>query len=403
VPEQLTVYGAPWCPYCRRTKRFLEAERVEFRYVDIDRDPDAISALQALQDGGRTIPTVVFPDGSHLVAPTDGEVAARLGLVVEAARAFYDLVIVGGGPAGLAAAVYAAREGMDTIVVDRSGLGGNAGVTDRIDNYPGFPEGIGGTDLVDRFVAQAKRFGVELVAALGAESIADDGEDVRVDLSNGQQLFAHAALLVVGSSYKRLGVPGEDDLIGSGVHYCATCDGPLYRGSHELAVVGGGNSALEEGLLLSRYADKIQVLARGSELRASQVLQDRVRQDPKFDVRTNVEIKEMRGRGALDELVVRDATTGEVSTLNPQGVFVFIGQEPNTQFLRGSVDLDEWGFVQTDLMYRTSMPSVYAAGDCRSGSTKQLPASTGEAVAAVLSIRAYLQEHSHLPRVDVNA
>jgi thioredoxin reductase (NADPH) len=403
VSDELTVYGAPWCPYCQRTKRFLEAERVDFRYVDIDRDPDAVATLQELQDGGRTIPTVAFADGSHLVAPTDGEVATKLGLVVEAAHAFYDLVIVGGGPAGLAAALYAAREGMDTIVVDRSALGGNSGVTDRIENYPGFPEGIGGTELVDRFVAQAKRFGVELVPALSVQTIAEDGDDVRVDLANGQQLYAHAALIVVGSSYKRLGVPGEDDLIGTGVHYCATCDGPLYRGSRELAVIGGGNSALEEGLLLSRYADKVQVLARGPELRASPVLQERVRNDPKFDVRTNVEVEEFRGRGELDELVVRDTATGEESHLNPQGVFVFIGQQPNTQFLTDVVDLDEWGFVKTDLMYRTSMRGVYAAGDCRSGSTKQLPAATGEAVAAVLAIRAYLQDHSHLPRVDVNA
>ena len=399
----LTVYGAPWCPYCQQTKRFLEAERVDFDYVDIDRDPDAVGRLQELQGGGRTIPTIVFPDGSHLVAPPNGELASRLGLVVEAARKFYDLVIVGGGPAGLAAALYAAREGMDTIVVDRGALGGNAGVTDRIDNYPGFPDGIGGAELVERFVAQAKRFGVELVAALEVEGVANDGDDVRVDLANGQQLYAHAVLLVVGSSYKRLGVPGEDELIGTGVHYCATCDGPLYQGARELAVVGGGNSALEEGLLLSRYADKVRVLARGPELRASQVLQDRVRNDPKFDVRTNVEVSELRGQGDLEELVVRDVATGEETTLNPSGLFVFIGQQPNTQFLRGIVDVDEWGFVTTDPCYRTSMHGVYAAGDCRSGSTKQLPAASGEAVAAVLAIRAYLQEHSHLPTVHVNA
>ena len=327
-----------------------------------------------------------------------------LGLVVEAARKFYDLVIVGGGPAGLAAALYAAREGMDTIVVDRGALGGNAGVTDRIDNYPGFPDGIGGAELVERFVAQAKRFGVELVAALEVEGVASDGDDVRVDLANGQQLFAHAVLLVVGSSYKRLGVPGEDELIGTGVHYCATCDGPLYKGSRELAVVGGGNSALEEGLLLSRATPtRFGCWRTGAELRASQVLQDRVRNDPKFDVRTNVEVSELRGQGDLEELVVRDVTTGEETTLNPSGLFVFIGQQPNTEFLRGIVDLDDWGFVTTDPCYRTSIHGVYAAGDCRSGSTKQLPAASGEAVAAVLAIRTYLQEHSHLPTIQVNA
>ncbi len=400
---ELTVYGAPWCPSCRRTKKFLEAQRVDFDYVDIEREPDAVATIEELQDGGRTIPTLVFADGTHLVAPPDGELAVRLGLKVEAASAFYDLVVVGGGPAGLAAALYAAREGMDTVVLDMSALGGNAGITEHIDNYPGFPDGIGGAELVERFVAQAERFGVELLPAVAVDSVALDGDDVRIGLATGQQLYAHAALLVTGSTYKRLNVPGEDELIGSSVHYCATCDGPLYNGASELAVVGGGNSALEEGLLLSRYADKVRVLARGSQLRASQVLQDRVRNDPKFDVRTNVEIRELHGDRTLDDLVVRDTETGEESTLHPSGLFVFIGQEPNTQFLRGVVDLDEWGFVVTDLCSQTSMQGVYAAGDCRSGSTKQLPAATGEAVAAVLSIRSYLQDHSHLPRVDVNA
>jgi thioredoxin reductase (NADPH) len=402
MSTELTVYGAPWCPSCRRTKKFLEAHRVDFVYVDIDRDPDAVGTLEQLQDGGRTIPTVVFPDGSHVVNPPDGELATRLELKVEATRRFYDVVIVGGGPAGLAAALYAAREGMETVVFDASALGGNAAITEHIDNYPGFPEGIGGAELIERFVAQTERFGVELLAAAEVVSVERDRDDVKVSLATGQQVWAHAALLVTGSSYKRLNVKGEDELIGSGVHYCATCDGPLYKGSDELAIVGGGNSALEEGLLLSRYADKVSVLVRGPELKASKVLQDRVRDDPKFDVRTNVEVKELRGDRTLADLVLRDTVDGGESTLHPSGLFVFIGQQPNTKFLDGAVDLDQWGFVTTDLCYQTSMEGVYAAGDCRSGSTKQLPAAAGEAVAAILSIRAFLQEHSHLPRVDIN-
>src|SRR5437016_5299329 len=254
----VTVYGAPWCPDCRRAKKFLGEHRVSYDWADIDRMPEAIQLVEDLQGGGRTIPTVVFADGSHLVDPTNEQLARKLGLSITASRGFYDLAIIGGGPAGLAAAVYAAREGIDAIVVDRGALGGNAGTTERVDNYLGFPEGIGGAELADRFVAQAQRYGVELVSAVGVEGFGSDQEDVRIRLGTGQELGAHTALLATGSSYRRLGVPGESDLIGAGVHFCATCDGPFYRGAGELLVVGGGNSGLEEGLFLSRFADRIR-------------------------------------------------------------------------------------------------------------------------------------------------
>jgi thioredoxin reductase (NADPH) len=399
----LTVYGAPWCPHCRRTKQFLEAQRIDFEYVDIDREPTAVATIEKLQDGGRTIPTLVFPNGEFVVAPSNDELAQRLDLRLEAERMLYDVAIIGGGPAGLAASLYAAREGMETVVIERGALGGNAGVTEMIDNYPGFPDGIGGSELVERFVRQAERYGVEMLAAVGVDSLAPDGHDVTLTLGTGQQVSAHAALVTVGSTYKRLGVEGEDHLIGSGVHYCATCDGPFYRGASEVAVVGGGNSALEEGLFLSRYVDKITVLARGPELTASKLLQDRVRNDPKFSVHTGTEIVELRGDRKLDDLVIRDIESGAESTLHPSAAFVFIGLEPNTQWLRGAVDLDEWGFVVTDAMYRTSMLGVFAGGDCRAGSTKQLASATGDAVAALLQIRTYLQEHSDLPVMAVNS
>jgi thioredoxin reductase (NADPH) len=401
MPE-LTVYGAPWCPHCRNTKQFLEAQRVDFEYVDIDRDPAAVAAIEQLQHGGRTIPTLVFPDGTFVVAPSNDELAQRLDIRLLANRMLYDVAIVGGGPAGLAASLYAAREGMETVVIERGALGGNAGVTEVIDNYPGFPDGIGGSELVDRFVRQAERYGVELLAAVGIDSLAPDGHDIALMCGTGQQVTAHAALVTVGSTYKRLGTPGEEHLIGSGVHYCATCDGPFYRGASEVAVVGGGNSALEEGLYLSRYIDKIMVLTNAPELSASKVLQDRVRNDPKFSVHTNTEIVELRGDRKLDDLVIRDLASGVESTLHPAAAFVFIGLEPNTQWLRGTVDLDEWGFVVTDTTYHTSMPAVFAGGDCRAGSTKQLASATGDAVAAILQVRTYLQEQSDLPVVAVN-
>jgi thioredoxin reductase (NADPH) len=399
----VTVYGAPWCPDCRRAKKFLGEHRVSYEWADIDRMPDVIPLVEGLQGGGRTIPTVVFADGSHLVDPTNEQLARKLGLNIAASRGFYDLAIIGGGPAGLAAAVYAAREGIDAIVVDRGALGGNAGTTERVDNYLGFPEGIGGAELADRFVAQAQRYGVELVSAVGVEGFSSDQEDVRIRLGTGQEIGAHTALLATGSSYRRLGVPGESDLIGAGVHFCATCDGPFYRGAGELLVVGGGNSGLEEGLFLSRFADRIRLVEYAPELRASRLLQDKIRASPQFVVHLNTEITELRGSHRLDSVVARDRETGETHTWYPGAAFVFIGLDPSTEFARGLVDLDKWGFVITDDQFHTSAPGVFAAGDVRAGSTKQLASAAGEGVAALHMIRQYLQRHSHLARVEVNA
>ena len=399
----ITVYGAPWCPDCKRAKAFMAAHRVEYDWVDVDEDASGLARIQELQNGGRTIPTVVMADGSFLVEPSDSDLAAALGITVEAERSAYDIVIVGGGPAGLAASIYAAREGIDAVVIDEGGLGGNAGVTERIDNYPGFPEGIGGGQLMDRFVEQARRYEVELVAGARVESITHDGEDLRVMVSNGQEIVAHAVLVTTGSTYRRLGIPGEDELIGAGVHFCATCDGPFYRGAEELLVIGGGNAGLEEGVFLSQFARTIRIAQVLPELTASKLLQDRVRDHPQFVVHTSTRVEEIRGRdGKVEEVVARNTDTGEEYHWHPAGIFVFIGLDPNTGFLKSTLDLDKWGFVATDTSYRTSVPGLYAAGDVRAGSTKQLAAAVGEGVAALLSVRAYLQEHHHLMKVEVN-
>ncbi|MGA8426568.1 MAG: FAD-dependent oxidoreductase, partial [Candidatus Dormiibacterota bacterium] len=209
---EITLYGAPWCPDCKRSKQFLAEHRVGYKWVDIDQDPDGLAFVERLQGGGRTIPTIVFGEGDYLVEPTNEELAGKLGLSLKAERSFYDLAIVGGGPAGLAAAIYAAREGMNAIVIDRSALGGQSGVTERIDNYPGFPEGVGGADLAERFIAQARRYEVEMLSAVSVSHLDRDGEDVQLRLGTGQELASHAAILATGSSYRRLGVPGEEDL-----------------------------------------------------------------------------------------------------------------------------------------------------------------------------------------------
>jgi thioredoxin reductase (NADPH) len=398
----MTVYGAPWCPHCKRVKKFLAAHRVRYANVDIDASPEAIGRLKELQDGGQIIPTVVYADGTHEVNPSDEALAHRIGLTVEADRSAYDLVVVGGGPAGLAAAIYAAREGIDVVVVDASALGGQAGVSDRIDNYPGFPDGISGSELAGRFVAQARRYGVELVSAVSVTAVERDRDDLLTSLSSGQQLTSHAVIVATGSTYRRLDVPGEEDLIGAGVHFCATCDGPFYKGTEEVVVIGGGNSALEEGLHLSEFAQRVRVLAR-SGLSASPVLQERVRSDPQFDIRTGVDIVELEGgRGRLTAVVARDRDTQKILRFPAAAAFVFIGLKPNGAFLSDAVERDAGGFLVTSPTMETSMTGVFAAGDVRSGSTKQLGSAVGDGIAALLMTRRYLEAHHHkaVPLVD---
>jgi thioredoxin reductase (NADPH) len=391
----LTVYGAPWCPHCKRVKRFLAAHRVPYEHVDIDEHPEAIERLKELQAGRQIIPMVDFGDGTHEVNPSDETLAARVGLTVEANRSAYDLVVIGGGPAGLAAAIYAAREGIDAIVVDASALGGQAGITGQIDNYPGFPDGISGAELAERFVAQARRYGVELLSAVSVTAVVRDGEDLVTSLSSGQQLTSHAVIVATGSTYRRLDVPGEDDLIGAGVHFCATCDGPFYRGADEVIVIGGGNSALEEGLHLSEFAERVRVLAR-SGLSASSVLEERVRSDPKFLIHTGVDIVELEGEESrFAAVVTRDRESGETHRFAAAAVFVFIGLHPNNSFLGDAVERDDGGFLVTSPTMETSMRGVFAAGDVRSGSTKQLGSAVGDGIAALLMTRRHLEAHHH--------
>lgn len=395
----IKVYGAPWCPDCRRSKQFLGEQRIPYDWIDIDQEPEAAALVREKNGGKQIIPTIVFPDGSFLAEPSNAELARKLGLQLKAERSFYELLIVGGGPTGLTAAIYAAREGIDALVIEGSALGGQAGVAERIENYPGFPEGIGGAELAERIIAQARRYEVEMLQAVAVTDLSrTDGYVVAVT-DQGDEYCGHAAIVATGSSYRRLGVPGEEDLIGAGIHFCATCDGPFYRGAEELMVIGGGNSGVEEGLFLTQFAERIRLVEFMPELKASALLQEKIRRHPQFEVHTNTQVAEFKkGKGGkLRSVIARDRATGETMEFTPAAAFVFIGLDPNTAFLKGKVDLDRWGFIVTDETFQTSMPGVFAAGDVRAGSTKQLGAAIGEGVTALIMVRQYLQKLGDVP------
>jgi thioredoxin reductase (NADPH) len=387
----LTVYGATWCSDCKRAKKFLGEQRVHYNWVDVEQDADGLALVERINKGKRIIPTIVFDDDSMLVEPSNAELASKLGLQTRARLSYYDLIIVGGGPTGLTTALYAAREGLDVLVIEKSGLGGQAGVTERLDNFPGFPDGIGGAEFADRLAQQARRFGVEMLQAQEVTGLRAEDESRYITTGDGAEYGARAVLIATGSTYRRLGVPGEDDLIGAGVHFCATCDGPFYKGQH-VAVIGGGNSAGEESLFLTRFADKVTMLVRGEALTASKIVIDKVEESAKIDVRTNTEVQALHGENRLSGLTIRDRKTGATEQIEPAGVFVFIGLSPNSDWLPGEIKRDQYGFVITEPTLETSMRGVFAAGDVRKGSTKQAAAAAGEGATAALMIREYLKE-----------
>ncbi len=385
----VTVYGAPWCPDCKRSKQFLGEQRVPYNWVDIDQDGEGRRYVQQANNGRQIIPTILFEDGSILVEPSNAELAAKLGISPKAKREFYDLIVIGGGPAGLTAALYAAREGIETLIIERSGVGGQAGTTEMIENYPGFAHGVKGAELADEMRAQAERFEVEILPAQAVTSIMAKGDYRLINTEAGDEYCSRALLLATGARYRRLNVPGEEDFIGAGVHFCATCDGPFYKGE-DMVVVGGGNSGIEEGLFLTKFATKVTVLERGNRLNASQILQEKAASHPQMEVRLNTTVKEFRGNSKMSSVVVESGDTTE--ELTPGAVFIFIGLDPNTQFLRGVVDVDQWGAIKTSETLETSIQGVFAAGDVRAGSTKQVASAVGEGATAALMIRQFLEK-----------
>lgn len=300
-----------------------------------------------------------------------------------------DVIMIGTGPSALAAAVYTTREEIETVLYEKSVVGGLAAITDKIDNYPGFPEGIEGMKLADNFQAQAQRFGAKI--EFGEVTNIEDKGEYKLLSTDGGDVKARAVLVATGSDYKKIGVPGEKEYYGRGVHYCATCDGAFYR-DKKLVVIGGGNSAVQEALFLTRFTDKITLLVR-STIKASEVLQrelEKAVSEGKMTVHLGV---------TPDEIVAEDGKVIEVVATQEgkkkkyvtDGVFIFVGLKPNTQFLKDTgIELDEVGFIKTDKHLMTNMPGVFASGDVRSGATMQIASAVGEGATAALCIREYL-------------
>ena len=406
----ITVYGAHWCPDCRRSKQFLGEHQIPYNWIDIEEDLEGEKFVIEKNEGKRIIPTIVFSDESFLVEPTNAELAQKLGLKTKASRNHYDLIILGGGPAGLTAALYTAREAIDTLVIERAAFGGQAAGTEKLDNMPGFPEGVAGIEFSQRLRQQSERFGVELLQAQEVTKLYRHDNYHCVQTNDASKYSANALLIATGSRYKRLNVPGESDYLGAGVHFCATCDGPFYKGK-QVAVIGGGNSATEESLLLTKFASQVTLLVRSDKFRASAVIQQKVLSHPKIKVRWNTEVKEFIGKDSkLTELRLSNNQSGVQENLHTNGAFIFIGLDPNTGFLEGSrILLNQWGFVITGhallhgdhrpkgfenrdpYLLETSVPGIFAAGDVRDSSTKQVVSAAGEGSTAALLIREYLK------------
>ena len=388
--EKITVYGATWCPDCTRAKQFLGEQRIHYTWIDIEQQTEYQTYVESVNNGKRIIPTIVFEDGSILVEPSNAQLAQKLGLQTQAKMSYYDLIIIGGGPTGLTTALYGAREGMNVLVIEKAALGGQAAITERLDNFPGFPDGISGAEFAERLSRQAARFGVEMLKAQEVIGIRAEDESRYVKTADGNEYGARAVLIATGSKYRRLNVPGESDFIGAGIHFCATCDGPFYKGK-EVVVVGGGNSAGEESLFLARFVEKVTILARGEALSASKVVADNLAENPKIKVLTNVEVKSFSGNGKLNTVNIKNRKTDEEAIIHPAGVFVFIGLQPNSAWLPAEIKRDEVGFLMTGMNLETSMAGVFAAGDVRKGSTKQAASAAGEGATAALMIREYLR------------
>jgi thioredoxin reductase (NADPH) len=415
--EGIRVLGLRWSPRSHAIKDFLARHNVPYQWLDIeakDRDEEVRRLVESVaDDGAPQLPLVIFPDNTRLASPTTAEIAARLGLRMRAEMEFYDLVIVGGGPAGLAAAVYGASEGLRTVMIEREAPGGQAGQSSRIENYLGFPAGLTGGDLARRAVAQARRFGVEILAPQEATGVEVDGPYRIVRLADGSRLSCHALLIATGVQWRKLDVPGLERLTGAGVYYGAAQSEAIACRGEDVYIVGGANSAGQAALFFSRYARRVVMLVRGQTLSdsMSQYLIDQIRQTPNIQIEFNSSVVEAHGNERLEALSIHCAESGETNIVPATSLFIFIGAVPQTEWLAGVIERDERGFILSgpDVMkdgkpprgwtldrdpylLETNVPGIFVVGDVRKGSVKRVASGVGEGSVAISFVHQYLSK-----------
>ena len=408
--EGVRVIGSRWSPRSYDTREFLSRNQIPYQWVEVESDA-SMRELALSANGGdlARLPIVLLADGTMLTTPSNAELAERCGLQTAPTRPFYDLAVIGAGPAGLACAVYGASEGLKVVLIEQNAPGGQAGSSSMIENYLGFPNGVTGADLARRAATQAKRFGTEVLVGHSVVGLKRVDPYKVVQLSSGEEVACHALLLSSGMATRELEVPGITPLIGCGVYYgTALSEAALYRGRH-VFVLGGANSAGQGALFFARYAARVTVIVRKPGLlpAMSHYLVDRIKGTENISVLGNSEIVGVHGNGHLERLDVRNAETGEVSSLEGSALFIFIGVAPHTEAFSSVVATDDKGFILTGadvraagkrweldrdpLMFETNVPGVFAAGDVRANANRRIAAAVGEGSAAIFSVHQYLR------------
>jgi thioredoxin reductase (NADPH) len=409
--EGIRVIGNRWSPHSHQVKDFLARNQVPYQWLDIELSPEAQQLVEYANCDKLHLPLVIFGDGSNLMQPSNGQIAEKIGLRTQAQKPFYDLIIVGGGPGGLAAAVYAASEGLRTVMIEREAPGGQAGTSSRIENYLGFPVGLSGADLARRAVTQARRFGVEILTPQEVTGIRVADPYRFVQLADGSEISSHAVILAMGVSWRRLDVPGLDRLTGAGVYYGAAQTEAMSCQDEEVYIIGGANSAGQAAMYFSKYASQVTMLVRGDSLAKSmsQYLIDQIAETLNITVNTYTSVIEAKGETNLEAITLKNVLTGETQTVPAQSLFIFIGAVPRTEWLDGMVERDERGFIITgsDLkregvrikgwtlerepyLLETNIPGIFAVGDVRHASVKRVASSVGEGSICVQFIHRYL-------------